>query len=409
MGVVLKIALRYFKAKKTHSAVNIISLISICGVMLASAALVCVLSVFNGFSSLMGEKLAKLDPQISISPATGKTINNSDSLLDIIGGIEGVKLAIPTIQEQALAVYHDKQMPVMLKGVPDNFHELTDIQDVILYGEYTLKDSTENYSILSIGAAAGLQSSTGFYDKMHIYAPKRIGRVNIANPAGAFRSDSLYISAIYQVDQSSYDRDMVYIPIDVARKLFDYPTQATSIEIKLEADADEAATLKLLQSSVGPQYIAKNRIMQQASVYKMVNMEKWITFVLLTFILIIAAFNVISSLSLLIIEKNDSIHTFRNLGASDQQISRIFITEGILISLAGAVAGIIIGIILCFLQQEFGIIKLSGNPNAVIVQSYPVRLLWSDIVVVFGLVSVVGLLTSLVTAVLMRSRLKRQS
>lgn len=244
---------------------------------------------------------------------------------------------------------------------------------------------------------------------MHIYAPKRIGRVNIANPAGAFRSDSLYISAIYQVDQSSYDRDMVYIPIDVARKLFDYPTQATSIEIKLEADADEAATLKLLQSSVGPQYIAKNRIMQQASVYKMVNMEKWITFVLLTFILIIAAFNVISSLSLLIIEKNDSIHTFRNLGASDQQISRIFITEGILISLAGAVAGIIIGIILCFLQQEFGIIKLSGNPNAVIVQSYPVRLLWSDIVVVFGLVSVVGLLTSLVTAVLMRSRLKRQS
>jgi len=141
----------------------------------------------------------------------------------------------------------------------------------------------------------------------------------------------------------------------------------------------------------------------------MVNMEKWITFVLLTFILIIAAFNVISSLSLLIIEKNDSIHTFRNFGASDQQISRIFITEGILISLAGAVAGIIIGIILCFLQQEFGIIKLSGNPNAVIVQSYPVRLLWSDIVVVFGLVSVVGLLTSLVTAVLMRSRLKRQS
>ena len=140
MGVVLKIALRYFKAKKTHSAVNIISLISICGVMLASAALVCVLSVFNGFSSLMGEKLAKLDPQISISPATGKTINNSDSLLDIISGIEGVKLAMPTIQEQALAVYHDKQMPVMLKGVPDNFHELTDIQDVINAIVSTYKD-----------------------------------------------------------------------------------------------------------------------------------------------------------------------------------------------------------------------------------------------------------------------------
>ena len=406
MGIVLKIALRYLKAKKTHSSVNIISIISVCGVVLATTALVCVLSVFNGFSGLMGDKLAKLDPQLSISPIAGKTIHNSDSILNIISSIEGIDIALPVIEDQALAVYHDKQMPITLKGVPEEFDKLTDIQDVIRYGDYALKDSIDNYTIISIGVAAGLQSGIGFFDKLLLYAPKRQGRVNLANPSGAFRSDSSYISAIYQVDQNTYDKDMVYVHIDVARKLFDYTTQATGIEIKLKPNAHEPSIINTIQSLLGNNYIVKNRMMQQASVYKMVNMEKWITFILLAFILIIAAFNVISSLSLLIIEKNDSIRTFRNLGATNKQISQIFITEGILISLTGAIAGIILGIILCLLQQELGIIKLAGDANAVIVQSYPIRLLWSDIIIVFGLVAVVGLITSLVTAFLMRSRLK---
>lgn len=406
MGVVLKTALRYLKAKKTHSAVNIISIISICGVVLATAALVCVLSVFNGFSGLMSDKLSKLDPQLCITPGEGKVIENADSILSIIQSTESVDFAFPVIEDQALAIYGDKQMPVTIKGVTPQFNLITDIEDVILYGEYALQDSLHNYAILSIGAAAGLQSSTGFYDALHIYAPKRKGRVNIANPSGAFRTDSLYISAIYQVDQSTYDRDMIYTPISVARRLFDYPYQATSIEIKLRDGINENHARELIQQVLGDNYIVKDRLMQQATAYKMVNMEKWITFVLLTFILIIAAFNVISSLSLLIIEKKESIRTFRNLGATNRQISMIFISEGLLITLVGAIAGICTGVLLCLLQQEFGLIKLAGDAENVIVQSYPVRVIWTDLIAVFGIVSVVGMLTSLITAGLMRSRLK---
>lgn len=369
MGVVLKIAFRYLKAKKTHSAVNIISIISICGVILTTAAIVCVLSVFNGFSWLMGNNLAKLDPQISISAHEGKVVNNADSIIEIVNNIDGVAIAMPVITEQALAVYHDKQMPITMKGVPHDYNRLSDINDAILYGDYLLKDSINNYTILSIGAAAGLQSATGFYDAMHIYTPKRIGRVNIANPSGAFRTDSVFVSGIYKVDQLSYDRDMIYVPIEISRRLLDYPNEATSIEVKLHPNANEGSTLNAIQTALGNSFAVKDRFMQQESVHKMVNMEKWITFILLVFILIIAAFNVVSSLSLLIIEKNDSIQTFRNLGATNKQISNIFITEGILITIVGAIFGIILGVVLCLLQQEFGLIKLSGNADAVIVSS----------------------------------------
>lgn len=407
MGVVLKIAFRYLKAKKTHSAVNIISIISICGVILTTAAIVCVLSVFNGFSWLMGNNLAKLDPQISISAHEGKVVNNADSIIEIVNNIDGVAIAMPVITEQALAVYHDKQMPITMKGVPHDYNRLSDINDAILYGDYLLKDSINNYTILSIGAAAGLQSATGFYDAMHIYTPKRIGRVNIANPSGAFRTDSVFVSGIYKVDQLSYDRDMIYVTIEISRRLLDYPNEATSIEVKLHPNANEGSTLNAIQTALGNSFAVKDRFMQQESVHKMVNMEKWITFILLVFILIIAAFNVVSSLSLLIIEKNDSIQTFRNLGATNKQISNIFITEGILITIVGAIFGIILGVVLCLLQQEFGLIKLSGNADAVIVSSYPVKVIWTDIIIVFALDIIIGLLTSLVTASLMRSRLKQ--
>ena len=406
MGIVLKTALRYLKAKKTHTAVNIIAIISVCGVVLTTAALVCVLSVFNGFTGLMSDKLAKLDPQINITANAGKTINNADSLLQAISQINEVETAIPVISDQALAIYDNKQMPVIIKGVPDDFNRHSGIDDVILYGKYYLKNNTEKYAILSIGVASNLQSEDGFFNYLRLYAPKRKGKVNLSNPSGAFRTDSLYISAIYQTDQMSYDRDLIYVPIETARHLFDYKKEATSIEVKLKQSADENVTLQKIQHVLGNDYSVKNRLMQQETTFKMVNVEKWITFLLLSFILIIAAFNVISSLSLLIIEKDESIRTFRTLGATNSQISGIFITEGVLISLVGAVVGIAIGIILCVLQQEFGLIKLAEDASSVIINTYPVKLLWSDVFIVFAMVTVVGLLTSLITALLMRSRLK---
>lgn len=407
MGLVLKTALRYLKAKKTHSAVNIISIISVCGVVIATTALICVLSVYNGFSDLLLEKTSQIDPQIEITAKEGKTIDNADSLLNIIQGISGVETVLPTIKDQALAVYGDRQIPVILKGIPESYNTFCDLENTILYGDFTLQDSINRYAILSIGVAGNLQSGAGFFDYMRIYAPKRVGRVNIANPAGAFRTDSLYVSAIFQTEQYTYDQDMVFVPIEVARKLFNYDTQATNIEVKLAKNTDETEVMSQICHTIGDQYHVKNRLMQQATSFKMINMEKWVTFLLLTFILVIAAFNVISSLSLLIIEKDENIRTFKNLGATNQQISNIFITEGILITLSGAVIGIILGIVLCFLQQELGLIKLSAEAGTVIVDSYPVKLVWSDVLIVLGLVSIVGLVTSLTTALLMRSRLHR--
>ena len=407
MNITTKIAWRYLKAKKTHNAVNIISIISVCGVVIATTALVCVLSVFNGFAGLMSDKLAKLDPQIKIQPVIGKTLN-ADSIINLLNSIQDIEISLPVIEEQALAIYADKQMPVNIKGISDNYNKLTEIDDVIRYGKYELKDSTDNYAIISILVANNLHSGTGFFDYLRIYTPKRRGTINITNPAGAFRQDSLHISAIYQTDQDSYDRDMIFLPINVARKLLDYDnTTATAVELKLKKNADETAIIKQISSILGKQYTVNDRLMQQATAYKMVNVEKWVTFLLLSFILVIASLNVISSLSLLILEKDESITTFRNFGATNQQITQIFVTEGLLISFVGAIAGIILGVILCLLQQEFGLIKLAGDASAVIVSSYPVRLIFSDLIVVFAMVSVVGLLTSLITALFMRTRLRK--
>ena len=406
MKLWVDIAWRYLKAKKTHNAVNIISIISVCGVVLATVALVCVLSVFNGFSSLMSDKLAMLDPQLKISHSQAKTIANADSLTIEIGQMEGVEMAMPVIEEQALAVYGIKQMPVMIKGVPTEYDEMSGIEDVIPYGEFMLEDSVNKYAIMSIGVASNLNNGSGFYDRLKIYEPRRKGRINLGNPSSAFRTDSLYIAGIYQTDQSTYDRDMIYVPLNVARNLLQYDTEATHIEVKLNADAEETTVMKNIATTLGSEYVVKDRLMQQDAAFKMVNIEKWITFLLLSFILVIAAFNVISSLSLLIIEKEESINIFRTLGASNKAITSIFIAEGLLISVVGAVAGIACGVVLCLIQQQYGVIKLAADASAVIVNSYPVQVLWSDVLVVFALVCTVGLLTSLAPAALMRSHLK---
>ena len=401
----LKIALRYLKSKKTHNAVNIISIVAMCGVVVTTAAMVCVLSVFNGFSSLIGSKLAKLDPPIMVNAASGKAISNADSLVAAIASIDGVEMALPTISDHALAVYDGMQMPVLVKGVPNGYEHLTGINDVIIDGNYTLDSGSLHHAVLSVGVALQLRARPGFVEGVRILAPKRIGNINLANPAGAFRADTMQIAGVYQVEQSDYDRDMIYVPIEAARFLFNYPTEATSIEISPSQGADEARVMDAISSIIGDGYTVKDRLMQQANAYRMVNIEKWVTFLLLGFIMVIATFNVIGTLSLLIIEKDASIATFRNMGATNKQITRIFITEGWLISLVGAVAGIAIGLILCWAQQTFGLIELQGATELLVVKQYPVEVQMTDLVVVFAAVAVVGLLTSMATSIVMRRKL----
>lgn len=407
MNFTLKIASRYLVSKKTHSAVNIISIISVCGVVVTTAALICVLSVFNGFSYIIHGKLSLLDPQIAVEPVSGKVIQNSDSVLSAVRAIEGVEIAVPTVDDHCLAMFGDYQMPVRVKGVPQAYDSVTSISRAILEGSFTLDDGMSQYAILSVGTALQLHARPGFYAQMRFYAPQRQGSVNLANPAGAFRTDSLFVGAVYQIEQSDYDRDMIILPLDVARHLFDYETETSKIEIRLSGGANEQKVMNAIQSALGDSYSVKNRLMQQATAFRMVNIEKWVAFLLLGFIMVIATFNVISTLSLLIIEKDESIRTFRNLGATDKQISRIFVVEGWLISLAGAVLGIVLGLALCLLQQNFGLIRLTGSSDTLIVHTYPVQVIWSDVLVVFALVAAVGLITSAVTSAIMRRRLSR--
>lgn len=406
MNFTLKVAARYLVSKKTHSAVNIISIISVCGVVVTTAALVCVLSVFNGFAGLISGKLSMLDPQISVTSVQGKVIQNADSVLEAVRAVDGVDVAVPVIEDHCLAMFGDYQMPVRVKGVPAEYDSVTSVSKTLLEGEFMLDDGMSKYAVLSVGAALQLHARPGFYAQMRLYAPQRQGTVNLANPAGSFRADSLFVSGVYQVEQSDYDRDMIMIPLDMAKYLFDYESEASEIEIRLGGRADEASVMRTLQSALGDGYSVKNRLMQQASAFRMVNIEKWVSFLLLGFIMVIATFNVISTLSLLIIEKDESIRTFRNLGASDKQISRIFVTEGWLISLTGAVLGIALGLALCWLQQTFGLITLSGASDTMIVRTYPVQIVWSDVLVVFAFVAAVGLLTSVVTSSIMRRRLR---
>ena len=407
MSLPLKIAWRYLVSKKGHQAVNIISIVAVCGVVVATAALICVLSVFNGFRGLIMGRLAMLDPQIAITATMGKTMNDADSVIDALRTIPGVERAIPVIEDQALAVYAQMQMPVKLKGVPDDYNTMNDMDSVIVDGVWKLHDQVTTYAVVGAGPAVRLMVRPDFYGLVHLYAPQRQGHINIANPMGAFRQDSVFVSGIFQLQQNSYDADLIYIPIDMARNLFDYVSEATQIEVKLAPGASEQQVMRDIDNVLGSSYQVKNRLMQQQEAYRLVNMEKWMAFLLLAFILVIATFNVISTLSLLIIEKDDSIATLRALGANDRQISRIFVLQGWLITLAGAVTGVVIGLILCLCQQQFGLLRLSGDPANMIISAYPVEVEGMDVLITLVLVAAVGLLTSMVTAVIMRRRLTK--
>lgn len=406
MSLPLKIAWRYLVSKKGHQAVNIISIVAVCGVVVSTAALICVLSVFNGFRGLIMGRLALLDPDIAITATMGKTINDADSVIDAVTVVPGVERAVPVIIDQALGIYAQFQMPVRLKGVPDDYNTMNGMDSVIVDGEWKLRDQVSRYAVPGAGPAVGLMVRPESIGMLRLYAPQRQGRVNIANPMGAFRQDSLFVSGIFQLQQNNYDADLIYVPLDVAQNLFDYETEASQIEIKLAPGATVQQVMPAIRKALGDGYQVKDRLMQQREAYRLVNIEKWMAFLLLAFILVIATFNVISTLSLLIIEKDDSIATLRALGANDRQISRIFVLQGWLITLAGAVTGVIIGLILCLCQQQFGLLRLSGDPANMIVSVYPVEIELTDIFVTLGLVAVVGLLTSMVTALIMRRRLK---
>lgn len=411
----LRIALRYLFSPKSHNAVNLISIISLAGVAVATVAIVCVLSVFNGFSDLAYSRLSQMDPQLLVARADSRPIAAADSLADAIARADGVELALPTLTGQALAVFDERQMPVSLKGVPSGYGRLTDIDRLIIDGAYVDPDSAaavsalagdqnRHWATLSIGVAANLVSSAGFYDWVGIYAPRRRARINPANPAGSFAADSVMVAAVFEVDQPEYDTDLVILPLDAVRALLDYDDEATAIELLLAPGADEDAVREALRLKLGDDFTVKNRMEQQQHTFRMISVEKWITFLLLVFILVIASFNIISTLSILILEKQENIATMAALGAPRSLVRRIFTLEGWLVSAGGGLLGVIIGVGLCLAQQRYGFIKLAGDASRLTIEAYPVKVEAVDVLVVLVMVALVGLLSTVATRRFLRSR-----
>lgn len=389
------IAKRYLFSKKSHNAINIISGISVCGVALATLALVCTLSVFNGFQDIVASYFTAFDPQIKITASSGKIFDGQDKRLDFLRSMPQIAVLTETLEDNAMVQYKDRQTMAVIKGVQDNFEQLTEI-DSILYGkgEFILHDSIVDYGVMGIELVSTLGTGVQFVDPLQIYAPKRNEKVNMANPATSFTQDYLFSpGVVFAVNQEKYDRAYILTSLDFARRLFDYQTEVSAIELKLKPDTNTNSIKKTIQSKLGKDFIVQDRYEQQADVFRIMEIEKLISYIFLTFILLIACFNVIGSLSMLIIDKKENVQTLRNLGADDKLISRIFLFEGRMISLMGAVIGIVLGVALCFAQQEFGFISLGNTAGTFVVDAYPVRVHFWDVALIFATVIIVGFLS----------------
>ncbi len=398
-----RIAWRYLRAPKSHSAVSAISIISVVGVAIATAAIVCVLSVFNGFRGLLSDTLDLLAPDVLVTPATGKTFADADSLLNIINKIDGVGTAMPTVTDNALAIYNAKEMPITLRGVvPEIYSEITEIDSLFVNGE-GIADYSPDDAAVSVGVAQQLGTGAGS-EGLFLFAPRREGRVNLSNPMASFLTDSVSVRGIFQSLQSEYDENTVICDISTARELFQYTTEATAIEINTDPDADISGVASEIHKALGEKAVVKDRFQQQETHFRMVNIEKWMTFLLLIFILMIASFNIISTLCMLIIEKQSSMATMSALGMNRRQIGKTFWWESIYVSLAGGIGGIIIGVALCLIQEKFGLIKLGGDPDILVVHAYPVIVEWSDLLVALIPVAAIGIITAWISAAFARSR-----
>lgn len=389
------IARRYLFSKKSTHVINIISGISVIGVAVATMALVVTLSVFNGFHDLVASLLTSFDPQIEVVPARGKTAPADDPILTKIRNLPQVDVATESVEDQALAIYKGKQAMVKVKGVEDNFSELSHIND-ILYGdgEFSLHAANLQFGVVGIRLAEDMGMTADWDGQLKIYAPKREGQLDMMNPTEGFVEDSLISpGVVFSVKQARYDRDYVLTSIAFARNLFGQQGMLSQLEIRLKPGSDLDAVKAEMQEIAGDKYRVLDRMEQQADTFKIMKIEKFIAYIFLTFILAVACFNIIGSLSMLIIDKKNDVVTLRNMGASDKQIVRIFLFEGRMISAIGAVLGILIGLLLCWLQQVYGLVSLGSSSGSFIVDAYPVSVHPEDIVLVFITVLAVGFIS----------------
>ncbi|RHR37997.1 ABC transporter permease [Parabacteroides sp. AF18-52] len=394
MNLPFYIAQRYLFSKKSHNAINIISMVCVCGVVIATIAVVCALSVYNGFNDLVAGMFSSFDPELKISPRTGKVFDPTTAEFQKVKQLPDIAYFGEVLQDNALVRYHDRQDIAIIKGVDDNFCHLTQIDSILIDGSFILKDEVADYATLGVGLSSKLGAKPGFASPLEIYVPKRDEKVNLSNPASSFNQEYAYIGGVFLINQQVYDEGYMILPLSLVRQLLKYDKEVSSIELKLADGADISSVRKQIKAILGDQFTVQDRYEQQEASFKMMQVEKWMTFLILSFILAIALFNVVGSLSMLMIEKKDDVRTLRNMGASDSLIRRIFLFEGWMISGFGALIGIVIGLVLCLLQQTYGIIKLGQTAGAFIIDAYPVRVIFTDLLTAFITVAAIGFMAA---------------
>ena len=368
-----------------------------CGVALATLALVCTLSVFNGFQDLVTTMFTAFDPEVKITAANGKVFDAQDERIQSLKELSEIEVFSESLEDNAMVQYKGRQTMVVIKGIEDNFNQLTAI-DSILYGrgDWVLHDEVVDYAIPGIELVSVLGTGIRFLDPLEVYAPKRGVKINVANPSTSFESSYLHSSGlVFAVNQQKYDASYILTSLSFARDLFQYEKEVSSIELRLVADADLKKVKNEIRRILGNDFLVLDRYEQQADTYRIMEVEKLISYVFLSFILLIACFNVIGSLSMLIIDKRNDVVTLRNLGADDQLISRVFLFEGYMITFFGALIGVGLGLLLCFIQQEFGLISLGSGSSAgaFVVDAYPVSVYAADVILVLITVLVTGFLS----------------
>ncbi len=390
MSIERHIAWRYIFSKKSHNAINIVSGVSAAAVGVVTAAMVCVLSVMNGFGSLIEGMFSQFDPELRITAVEGKYFSVDDEAVRNVLALPVVAVTSQVVEETALIRYKDHQMPAHLMGVDDNFQALTGIDSIITDGYYSVFDGAFERTVLGRGLAGQIGINAHFVGGLHIYAPKRNSRVNMLRPDESFNEASAFIAGTFAVNQVKYDDSYMLVSLPLARALFEYDSlTVTALHVRLTDATAVKQAKKQMQRMLGERFVVQDRYEQQADFFRILKVEKLLTVLLLAFIMLIACFNIISSLSMLIIDKREDIRILRNLGADNMVIRRIFLYEGWLTSSLGAVAGLVLGIAICLVQQHFGLLKL-GSGTEYIISSYPVQVQAWDIAVIGVTVILLG-------------------
>ncbi|MBL4709091.1 MAG: ABC transporter permease [Flavobacteriales bacterium] len=390
MNLPFYIAKRYLVAKKSQNAINVISWISVISVAIGSFALVVVLSAFNGLEGLVESLFESFDSDIRIEVKKGKTFSASTINFEDISSTEGVENYSQVLKEVCVVRYRKQQSIVQLKGVEDSFLKMAQLDSALVDGQLILKKEGINYAICGYGVSSqlGLFLGKGAAENLTIYAPKR-GVVSTINPMNSVYRRMIAPAGIFYLSPE-YDNKYILVPLRFVQDLLEYDDEITAVEVSVNDRADIERVSKIIQSKIGEDFSVKSRFQFNEIMYKTSKTEKWVTFLILVFILIIAAFNILSSLSMLIIEKKKDITTLKSLGAKNSLIRNVFFLEGMLINLTGAGVGIGLGVIVCLLQEHVGLLRIEGG----IVEYYPISLNPIELIYILITVIIIGFLTS---------------